>query len=191
MISLSRAITLMIIVAILQGCATAAVTGVAAGAAVAYDRRTAGSVIDDQGIEIKAAYAIFNNKSIYDHSHVNITSYNGIVLLTGEAVSEEVKQKVTNVVKHLPKVRRIHNELAIAAPSALPSRSNDVWLDSKINTKLLGNKNTNAYHVKVVVERGYVYLMGLVTHSEGEHAVSVAKNTGGVLRVVKLFEYTD
>jgi osmotically-inducible protein OsmY len=191
MVRFIKASSLLLVIAILQGCATAAVTGVAAGASVAYDRRTTGTVIDDQAIEIKGAYALFTNKEIHDQSHVNITSYNGIVLLSGETPTEDLKQAITNEIKRLPKVRRIYNEMTIAAPSALPSRSNDTWLTSKLNAKMLGNENTDAFHIKVVTERGIVYLMGLVTHQEAEHAVHVAKNTGGVLRVVKLFEYTD
>jgi len=182
---------LLMPILLLQGCATAVVTGAATGASVAYDRRTAGTVIDDQGIEFKAAYALFNNKEIYDQSHINVTSYNGVVLLTGETPSEALKQKVTAEIKQIPKVRRIHNELAIAAPSALPSRSSDAWITSKVKAKMAADKQTKSYHIKVVTERGVVYLMGLISHAEAEAAVSVVKSSAGVQRVVKIFEYTD
>lgn len=134
---LKRLAWLAVPVLLIQGCAPAVVGGAATGAAVAYDRRTTGTVIDDQGIEFKAAYALFNNKEIYDQSHINVTSFNGVVLLTGETPSESLKQKATAEVKQIPKVRRIHNELAIAAPSALPSRSTDTWITSKIKAKML------------------------------------------------------
>ncbi len=182
---------LLLPVLLLQGCATAVVTGAATGASVAYDRRTTGTVIDDQGIEFKASYALFNNKEIYDQSHINVTSYNGVVLLTGETPSESLKQKVTAELKQIPKVRRIHNELAIAAPSALPSRSSDAWITSKVKAKMAADKQTKSYHIKVVTERGVVYLMGLVSRSEADAAVSVVKSSAGVQRVVKIFEYTD
>lgn len=182
---------LLLPVLLLQGCATAVVTGAATGASVAYDRRTTGTVIDDQGVEFKASYALFNNKEIYDQSHINVTSYNGVVLLTGETPSESLKQKVTAEIKQIPKVRRIHNELAIAAPSALPSRSSDAWITSKVKAKMAADKQTKSYHIKVVTERGVVYLMGLVSRAEADAAVSVVKSSAGVQRVVKIFEYTD
>jgi osmotically-inducible protein OsmY len=182
---------LILPILLLQGCAAAVVTGAATGAGVAYDRRTTGTVIDDQGIEFKASYALFNNKEIYDQSHINVTSFNGIVLVTGETPSESLKQKVTAEIKKLDKVRRIHNELAIAAPSALPSRSSDAWITSKIKAKMTTDEQSDPFHVKVVTERGVVYLMGLVSHAEADRAVSIVKNSAGVQRVVKIFEYTD
>jgi osmotically-inducible protein OsmY len=184
-------IPLLVAIIILQGCATAVVTGAATGASVIYDRRTTGAVIDDQGIEFKAAYEIFNNKSIYDQSHINVTSYNGVVLLTGETLTEELKQQVTNLVKRLPKVRRVHNELLIAAPSALPSRSSDTWITSKIKTKLTAELGTETLFVKVVTEHGVVYLMGLVSQAEASKVVDIVSRSAGVQRVVKIFEYVD
>jgi osmotically-inducible protein OsmY len=178
-------------VLLIQGCAPAVVGGAATGAAVAYDRRTTGTVIDDQGIEFKAAYALFDNKEIYDQSHINVTSFNGVVLLTGETPSESLKQKATAEVKQIPKVKRIHNELAIAAPSALPSRSTDTWITSKIKAKMATDERIDPFHIKVVTERGIVYLLGLVSRTEAQQAVNLVTNTAGVQRVVKIFEYTD
>ncbi len=188
---LKRLAWLAVPVLLIQGCAPAVVGGAATGAAVAYDRRTTGTVIDDQGIEFKAAYALFNNKEIYDQSHINVTSFNGVVLLTGETPSESLKQKATAEVKQIPKVRRIHNELAIAAPSALPSRSTDTWITSKIKAKMATDERIDPFHIKVVTERGIVYLLGLVSRNEAQQAVNLVTNTAGVQRVVKIFEYTD
>ena len=182
---------LIIPIMILQGCATAVVTGGATGVALVHDRRSTGSIIDDQGIEFKASYALFTNKEIYDQSHINVTSYNGIVLITGETLTEELKQKVTAKIKAIPKVRRIHNELIIAAPSALPSRSSDTWITSKIKTKLTTTKGIDPFYIKVVTEHGIVYLMGMVSHAEAAKAVDITATSAGVQRVVKIFEYTD
>ncbi|PHS31625.1 MAG: BON domain-containing protein [Methylophaga sp.] len=182
---------LLLSVMLLQGCATAIVTGAATGASVATDRRTTGTVIDDQGIEFKAAHAIFKNKEIYDQSHINITSYNGLVLMTGETPTESLKQQAESIVKNLPKVRRVFNEVIIAAPSALPSRSSDTWITSKIKTKLTLEKGVNPLNIKVVTEHGIVYLMGIVSHAEADKAILVITQSAGVQRVVKLFEYTD
>lgn len=191
MIKLKNLAWLAVPVLLIQGCAPAVVGGAATGAAVAYDRRTTGTVIDDQGIEFKAAYALFDNKEIYDQSHINVTSFNGVVLLTGETPSESLKQKATAEVKQIPKVRRIHNELAIAAPSALPSRSTDTWITSKIKAKMATDERIDPFHIKVVTERGIVYLLGLVSRNEAQQAVNLVTNTAGVQRVVKIFEYTD
>lgn len=184
-------LTLIIPVILLQGCATAVVTGAATGAAVFHDRRSTGAVIDDQGIEFKVSSSLFANKAIYDQSHINATSYNGIVLLTGETPSEELKQQVTSEIQAIPKVRRIHNELLIAAPSALPSRSSDAWITSKIKAKLTTDQSIDPFYIKVVTEHGVVYLMGLVSHAEADRAVSIVTKSAGVQRVVKIFEYTD
>jgi osmotically-inducible protein OsmY len=174
---------------LLQGCVTAVATGAATGVSVAYDRRTTGSVIEDQGIEFKAAHALFMNKEIYDQSHINVTSYDGVVLITGETPTEDLKQKVTAEVQKISKVRRIHNELAIAAPSAIPSRSTDAWITSKIIAKITTDKMLEPFMVKVVTERGVVYLMGIVSQAEADKAVEIVKGTAGVQRVVKIFEY--
>jgi len=176
---------------VLQGCATAVITGAATGVSVAHDRRSAGAVIDDQGIEFKASYTLFNNKEIYDQSHINVTSYNGIVLITGETLTEQLKQKITAEVKAINKVRRIHNELIIAAPSALPSRTSDTWITSKIKTKLALEKGIDPFYIKVVTEHGIVYLMGVVSHAEADKAVTIVTQSAGVQRVIKIFEYND
>ncbi len=176
---------------LLQGCATAVITGAAAGASVAYDRRTTGTIIDDQGIELKAANALYQDKEIYDQSHINVTSYNGTVLLSGETLTEELKQKVYDRVRTIPKVRSIHNELLIAAPSGIPSRSSDTWITSKVLAKLTAKEGVDPLYIKVVTENGTVYLMGLVTRAEAANAVSVASRAAGVQRVVKIFEYLD
>ncbi|NQY27159.1 MAG: BON domain-containing protein [Piscirickettsiaceae bacterium] len=184
-------VLLIVSIMILQGCATAIVTGGATGAALIHDRRSTGSVIDDQGIEFKASYALFSNKEIYNQSHLNVTSYNGIVLITGETLTEELKQKITAEIKAIPKVRRVHNELIIAAPSALPSRSSDTWITSKIKTKLTSASDIDPFYIKVITEHGVVYLMGMVTRAEANRAVEITASSAGVQRVIKIFEYLD
>ncbi|MDT8371448.1 MAG: BON domain-containing protein [Gammaproteobacteria bacterium] len=191
MSKIKLAFILMVTIITLQGCATAVVTGAATGASVLHDRRTTGAVIDDQGIEFKASYALFNNKFIYDQSHINVTSYNGVVLLTGETLTNELKQQITTEIQRIPKVRRVHNELLIAAPSALPSRSSDAWITSKIKAKLTTDRAIDPFFIKVVTEHGVVYLMGLVSRAEADRVVSIVSSSSGVQRVVKIFEYTD
>ena len=185
------ALILLLPIILLQGCATAIVTGAATGASLAHDRRTTGSVIDDQGIEFKSSLAIFNNKEIYEQSHINVTSYNGTVLITGETLTEQLKQKIYDMVRVLPKVLTIHNELIIAAPSALPSRSSDAWITSKVKAKITADEQLDPFFIKVVTEHGIVYLMGVVNRTEADRAVNIVSNSAGVQRVVKIFEYSN
>jgi len=182
---------LLIPIMLLQACAAVVVGGAATTAAVAYDRRTAGAVLDDQSIEAKAKYAIFQDKDIHSQSNINVTSYNGFVLLSGETPNEALKQKAENLVKDIPKVRKVFNELAISGPSALTSRTSDSWITTKVKTKMTKDENVDPLFIKAVTERGIVYLMGKVTRSEADYAVAVARSTKGVLRVVKIFEYID
>ena len=181
-----RLVFLLIPILLLQACAAAVVGGAATTAAVAYDRRTAGAILDDQSIEIKAKYAIFQDKDLYNQSNINVTSYNGFVLLSGETPTESLKQKATTLVKDIPKVRKVYNELAISGPSALTSRSSDSWITTKLKTKMTQDENVDPFYVKVVTERGIVYLMGKLTKAEADQAVAVARSTKGVLRVVKI-----
>ena len=185
------ALIVLIPLILLQGCATAIITGAATGVTLVHDRRTTGAVIDDQGVEFKAALAIFNNKDIYEQSHINVTSYNGIILITGETLTEQLKQQVYDLVRVIPKVRTIHNELIIAAPSSLPSRSSDAWITSKVKAKITSDRQIDPFYIKVVTEHGIVYLMGIVKQSESDRAVSITSNSAGVQRVVKIFEYLN
>ena len=185
------ALIVLIPLILLQGCATAIITGAATGVTLVHDRRTTGAVIDDQGVEFKAALAIFNNKDIYEQSHINVTSYNGIILITGETLTEQLKQQVYDLVRVIPKVRTIHNELIIAAPSSLPSRSSDAWITSKVKAKITSDRQIDPFYIKVVTEHGIVYLMGIVNQSESDRAVSITSNSAGVQRVVKIFEYLN
>jgi Predicted periplasmic or secreted lipoprotein len=179
------------LIQIQQACAPAVIAGGAGGAAVAYDRRTAGTIIEDQAIELKAGQAFRSDKEINDSSHLNVTSYNTIVLVTGEAPDEEIRERIINIVRNLPKVSHVYNEVTIAAPSAMVSRSSDSLITSKVKTKLLALDNFDGTRVKVVTEKGIVYLMGLLTHEESDRATEAARQTGGVQKVVKLFQYTD
>ncbi len=179
------------IISILHGCAAAVVTTGATGAAVAYDRRTTGTFIEDQSIELKANQALYEDAEIRDNAHINVTSYNLVVLITGEAPTEEIIQKVTNIVKNIPKVTHVYNEITLAAPSALSSRTSDSLVTAKVKTNLLTNKDTDGLRVKVVTEKGVVFLMGLLTREESDLVTEVARKTGGVQKVVKLFQYVN
>lgn len=181
----------LLILFLLNGCAAAVVGSGAAAAGVAFDRRTAGTVIEDEAIELKARKALIENKELNEQTHINITSYNTYVLVSGEAPTETYKNQVIDIVRSLPKVTHVYDEIRIAAPSAMLSRSSDSVITTKLKTKLLATENVKGIHIKIVTESGVVYLMGLVTPEEAELATSVARQTGGVQKVVKLFLYPE
>jgi osmotically-inducible protein OsmY len=171
----------------IQSCAPLAV-GAAAGGAIllADDRRTTGIYIEDENIEWKAAARAREVSSL---AHVNATSYNRKVLLTGEAPSEEEKKRIEEAVAKVPSVREVANELQIGGASSLASRGSDGLITSNVKARMVNNGKFSVNHVKVLTEAGVVYLMGLVTPAEGDAAASIARTTSGVTRVVKVFEY--
>lgn len=175
----------------LQGCAPVIVGGVAAGAAVAQDSRTTGTVVDDEAIELKAGQAIRRDEELRRRTHISFTSYNNMVLVSGEAPTEELKERVIERIRGIPKVRRVYDEITIAAPSSLTSRSSDTLLTASVKGKLLTIRNFDGTRIKVVTEKGVVFLMGLVTRREGGIAAEASRQVSGVQKVVKLFEYTD
>jgi osmotically-inducible protein OsmY len=180
---------LVLLTPVLGGCIAAAVVGAgAAGAAVGFDRRTTGAYTDDETIEWKTSLAI--REKFGEKVHVNVTSYNRIVLLTGEAPTEEMRQEIQKIAQGMESVRDVRNEITVGQPTTLETWTDDSYLTSKVLANMLGNKDVNEYHVKVVTENGVVYLMGLVTKKEGDAAAQVASSTSGVKRVVKVFEYT-
>ena len=185
---------LILSTALLQGCATAVVGGAATGAAVVHDRRSAGTFVDDEIIEVKAVKELFADKEIFDNTHINVTSYNNIVLLSGEAPTDALKNKATNIVSPIPKVRKIHNEIVIAAPSSLLTRSSDTWITAKVKTNLFQVKDSPGFdptRIKVITENGSVFLMGIVHRNEADIVIDATRTVSGVQRVVKLFEYIN
>jgi osmotically-inducible protein OsmY len=179
---------------LLYGCAAAVVGGAATGATAVHDRRTVGTFIDDEGIELKARMAIFDDKELNSQIHINIISINGVVLLVGQAPTEAARQKAAEIVSTVPKVRLIHNEMTVAAPNSYLTRSSDSLITAKVKSKLFtikGHDNFDPTRVKVVTENGIVYLMGILTHSEADTVTDAARQVGGVQKIVKLFEYID
>ncbi len=176
-----------------QGCSAPLVVGgaVAGGAAVATDRRTVGTMVDDQSIELKAISAFIEDAGISKQAHVSATSYNGIVLLTGEAPTEALRSRATELVRGIPSVRQVHNEIALREPTPAATRAKDTWITSKVKSKLLTNEEVEGLRVKVVTVDGIVYLMGLTTREQARLASDLARDTDGVRLVVKVFEYID
>lgn len=171
---------------LLSACAPLMLGGAAMGALVATDRRTSGAQLEDEGIELRSIGRI--NENLGSRVHVNVTSYNRQVLLTGEVPSAQDKQLVEQIVSRVDNVRLVANELAVLDASSLTQRSSDALITGKVKAAMVDSKDLFANSFKVVTERGTVYLMGRVTQREADRATDIARSTGGVQKVVRLLE---
>ena len=158
---------------------------------VALDRRTVGRNLDDNALELKLKKDILLDPMLGNAVHVNVTSVNGIVLLTGEVNNEEQRRRASLLARNHAETRNVVNELALSGKTSLTSRANDGVITAKVKTNLLTDKNIPATSINVTTERGKVYLLGLVTRSEGDAAVAAAKRVRGVTHIVKVFEYVE
>jgi osmotically-inducible protein OsmY len=170
----------------LSACAPLILGGAAVGAMVTFDRRTSGAQLEDEGIELRAGSRL--RDAVGDRAHVNITSYNRQVLLTGEVPNERDKQLAEQVVSKVENVRGIVNELAVMGNTTLAQRSSDTLVTGKVKASLVDAKDLYVGAFKVVTERGTVYLMGRVTQHEADRATQMVRNISGVQRVVRIFE---
>ena len=170
----------------LSGCAPLVVGGAVVTGVMATDRRTAGTQVEDEGIELKVGAAVRQN--LGDRVHLNATSYNRQVLLTGEARTAADKEQAERLARSQDNVRLVVNDLAIMPPSTLTQRSRDTVLTGQVKAAFIDAKDLQANSVKVVTERGIVYLMGRVTPREAQRATDIARNIRGVTKVVRVFE---
>jgi len=156
------------------------------GALVASDRRTSGAQLEDEGIELRAANRV--RQGLGDRGHVNVTSYNRRILITGEVASDADRALVEQIASQVENVRYVANELAILGHSTLTQRSSDVLVGARVKAGFVDARDLFANAIKVVTERGVVYLMGRVTQREADRATDVARSTSGVQKVVRVFE---
>ncbi|MBK8120590.1 MAG: BON domain-containing protein [Sulfuritalea sp.] len=184
--TLRKLAALALCVPLLGGCVGAAVVGVGAGALMLADRRNSETYLSDESMEVRATSRI--NEKYGDKVHVNVTSYNRMLLLSGEVPTEAIKADVEKIASGVPNVKSISNELAIAGPSGFAGRSNDSYITSKVKARFVDAGKFSPNLVKVVTEAGVVFLLGLVTQAEADAAVEIARTTGGVLKVVRVFE---
>jgi osmotically-inducible protein OsmY len=177
----------LVVALLLQGCA--GVIAVGAGAAVmsATDRRSTGAQVDDEGIELRVSNRV--DERFGDKVHLNVTSFNYVVLLTGEAPDANTRVEIEKIARADTGVRSVANELQVAGVSSFGTRTNDSYITSKVKSRFVDMGHFSANHVKVVTESNVVYLMGIVTDAEAADAVQIARTTGGVSKVVKIFQY--
>jgi len=182
------ALAVMASAALLQGCELALI-GAGAGAAYSTieDRRSSGTQLDDDAIELRAATRIGDR--FPDKIHVNVAAFNRAVLITGEVPDEAVRAEVEKIVQGVPNVRGVTNELQLAPVTSLGDRTGDSLVTTQVKARYLRANAFNPVHVKVVTEAGVVYLMGVLTEREADDAVDLARTTSGVRKVVKIFEY--
>ncbi|MCP4412484.1 MAG: BON domain-containing protein [Gammaproteobacteria bacterium] len=173
----------------LTGCVTAIVAGAAVSADMASDRRSSGTYIDDQSIEIQVSDLISSDETLSNSSSISVVSFNRVVLLAGQTPSKELKDRASTHVRKLNQVKSVHNEIRISTPGSLLSTTNDTWLTTKAKTLMLAEKDFSSNHIKVYSENGEIFLMGLVTKAEANKAIAIVRNIDGVKRVVQLFEY--
>jgi osmotically-inducible protein OsmY len=180
--------SVMAVAPLLSGCPVL-LLGAAGGMAATTieDRRRTGVQIDDEGIELRVGNRI--NERYSDQVHVNATSYNRNVLLTGEVPDAKIKEDIEKIARAVPGTRGVSNELEIAGISSLGARTNDSYITSKVKASFIDANKFSAVHVKVITENGAVYLLGIVTEQEANDAAELARTVGGVRKVVKIFEY--
>ncbi|NBR28608.1 MAG: BON domain-containing protein [Betaproteobacteria bacterium] len=183
-----RLIAILLAVSLLTGCVAAVVGGAGGAALVGADRRTVGTVTEDQGIELKAGSRISEK---FPDAHINVTSYNRMVLLTGEAANNAARTEIEKITRAIENVRGIYNEIAVVGNSSMSSRTNDAYLTGKVKARFVDGQKFNAVHVKVVTESNTVYLLGMVNRKEADDATEIARTTSGVQKVVRLFEFLD
>ena len=181
-----RALGALLLVSTLGACAPLMIAGVAGTAMVASDRRTSGAQLEDESIELRAQARIRDN--LGERVHVNVTSFNRQVLLTGEVTAEKDRQAVVQLVERIENVKAVVNELAVMPLSNLSERSNDLLIVAKVKASFVDSRDLFANAFKVVTERGTVYLMGRVTQREANSATQLTRNVSGVNKVVRLFE---
>ena len=187
MMRLAALALLLPLAGLLAGCPVVLLGGGAAAVSAIEDRRTSGTMVDDDGIEVAVRRTL--RERFGDNTHVNVTSFNRHALLTGEVPDEARREEIEKIVRNIANVRGVTNDLQIGVPSSLGARATDSLITARVKTRILDASQVNPIHVKVVTEQGVVYLMGIVTEQEANDAVEVARTTGGVIKVVKIFEY--
>ena len=183
-----RIVGVLALLGVLQGCAALVVGGGVGAASAAHDRRTIGTQIDDKTLATRVRVKLRENENLKEFAHVEVDVFNGVALLVGQAPNDTLKREAQKAAESAKNVSTLHNQVRIGPPTAVTTRTNDVWIASKIRANLIADKRIDGLHVKVVVEDSEVFLMGIVSEAEANTAVEIARNTKGVIKVVKVFE---
>lgn len=172
----------------LQGCATAIVAGTVTAVSAANDPRSIGTQIDDSSIEVKALIELMKNDGLDKHTHLNVISYNGAILVVGQAPNQFLIDTAIKILKEIKGVKQIHNQVKLGTPVSFTTKTNDAWITTKVKADLLTDDTVKGHDIKVVTENKKVYLMGLVSAEQGDKAAIIASGIPGVEGVIKVFE---
>ncbi|MBA3661511.1 MAG: BON domain-containing protein [Gammaproteobacteria bacterium] len=176
---------IIVLACFFQGCSDIAMTG----AQVVYNRRSIQNNLTDHYLTREAYQALYLRSDQFKDTHIAIASYNGDILLAGQAPNEEKKTQAEHLVKQIPQAKTVYNLISVTHPTSTMTRMSDAWLTTKVKAKLLASSEVDATRVKVVTENGTVYLMGILPKEEAQAAATIASLTEGVQRVVKVFSY--
>lgn len=184
----TKIVSVITLSTLLHGCAAVVAGTSATGAIIAQDRRTAGTIVDDKSIQLKAKQVIEDVTRNDPDVHISAICYNSNVLLVGQAPTKRIRTNVAKEIRTINKVRNVHNEITLHSPTSMLTRSSDAWITTKVKSEMAVTQDLNPTRIKVVTEDGVVYLMGLVNEQEEDIAVDVARHIKGVKKVVKIFE---
>lgn len=186
---MKKALLILLFIASLPSCVAAFVAGAASGGLAVYDRRTIQTMWQDNDISYKIERKINIDDELYHRAHINVTCFDHVVLLTGQAPTPDLKARAQSIARSVPGSRKIYNEIELSGPTSSIARSNDSWVTTKVKTKMLAAKGLKSTQIKIVTENGTVYLMGTLSHQQADIAVNVARRVGGVQHVVTIFQY--
>ncbi len=175
----------------LQSCFVAGAAAGAAAIAMVYDHRSISNTMTDTKIANKIVAKLKMNKTLWDESHIEVTTFNHVVLLTGQTPNAEWRQTAGETAKATSDVDKVYNQLTIEGPTSSLTRTSDAWITTKIRTEMVANSDLKSSSIKIVTENGVVYLMGMVSQSQADIAVDIARKVSGVQRVIKVFIYTN
>lgn len=187
---MKKILTIFTLLISLSACVPAAfVAGATAGGAVVYENRAIKTIWQDRNITHRAQSRINRDKELRNRTNISVATFNHIVLLVGQASTEQLRFHAVKIIKDIPHIKRICNQIVIRPPISATTRSKDAWITTKIKAAMLEKEGLHSTQIKVITENGVAYLMGLTTSSQGKLAADTARKIKGVKKVVKLFEY--
>jgi osmotically-inducible protein OsmY len=186
-----KLLPLIAILFMLQGCAGAVMVGAVGGAMMVNDERSFQTQLDDTNADFNISSALSSHDDLKNQTNVTGVVMNSNVLMIGQAPNSMLRDKAIRTVQDLKIGGKIHNQIRIGNPTSFTTRSNDTWITTKVKSRMLSEDNLDVTNIKVVTENGEVFLIGLVERQQADLAVDVARNTAGVRKVIKVFEYTD
>ncbi|MCL1156288.1 divisome-associated lipoprotein YraP [Shewanella inventionis] len=188
---MNRLFIISVLVILLQGCAGAVMVGAVSGAKMANDERSMSTQISDTNADFTIASALSKYDDLNNQTNIAAVVMNNNVLLIGQAPNSMLRDKAIKVVQDLEIGGKIHNQIRIGTPTSFTTRSNDTWVTTKVKGRMLNEKSLDITRIKVITENGEVFLLGLIDRKQAELAVEIARNTAGVRKVVKVFEYVE